>query len=116
MSESAGIRGYTCPNCKWSDLRETKFCPRCHAPVNETMFPARGRIANFTVIRYPPQGFESQAPYVVAFVDIENGPRVIGRVTASPDDVQVGETVEFNQTFGGALEFKTTGVQMPKVP
>jgi len=106
MSESSGIRGYACPSCKWSDVGETELCPRCHAPVNETTFSVRGRIANFTVIRYPPQGFENQAPYVVAFVDIENGPRVIGRVTADPNDVQVGQAVEFTGNVNGALQFK----------
>jgi uncharacterized OB-fold protein len=116
MSESARIKGYACPNCKWSDVRETEICPRCHAPVNETMFPARGTIANFTVIRYPPPGFESLAPYVVALVDIENGPRVMARVAADPNDVQVGQIVEFNGTVGGALEFKRARVQIPKVP
>ena len=107
MTESLGIRGFACSNCNWSDVAKSEFCPRCHAPVKETMFPARGTIANFTVIRYPPQGFESQAPYVVAIVDIENGPRVIGRVTANPDNIQVGQTVEFAGSVNGALHFKT---------
>ena len=107
MSDSSGIRGYACPNCKWSDVYQTEICPRCYTPTKENLFPARGRIATFTVIRYPPEGFESQAPYVVALVDIENGPRVIGRVTANPDDLEVGKTVEFAGKVNGALEFKT---------
>jgi len=107
MSNLSGIRGYTCPNCKWSDVYQTEICPRCYTHTKETSYPARGTIATFTVIRYPPEGFESQAPYVVALVDIENGPRVMGRVTARPEDIQMGQTVEYVGNVNGALQFKT---------
>jgi len=57
------------------------------------------------VIRYPPIGFEDQAPYVVAIIDLDVGPRVIGRVKATQEAVKVGSNVDFTREVAGALEF-----------
>ena len=74
--------------------------------MKEVWFSGKGKIASFTVIRYPPQGFEKDAPYVVALVDIENGPRIIARVTPAREDVQIGESVTFLRGTNGVMEFK----------
>jgi uncharacterized OB-fold protein len=106
MSEPSGIKGYICPSCSWSDVHETQICPRCHSHPKENMFSARGNIATFTVIRSPPLGFENQAPYVVALIDIENGPRVMGIVATNPDDLHIGQSVQFVGSSKGSLEFR----------
>ncbi len=73
--------------------------------LTDVSFPGQGRIFTFTVIRYPPIGFEEQAPYVVAIIDLNNGPRVIGRVNAKPDEIRIGASVNFSREAAGALEF-----------
>jgi len=65
-----------------------------------------GIVVSYTVVRYPPRGFENQAPYVVAIIDIENGPRVIGRVSNSPDELEIGSQVSLKSAKGGKLEFQ----------
>ncbi len=106
MSESKGLRGYLCPKCNWSDFFETKTCPRCHSDLNQVSFPGRGKIATFTVIRYPPEGFEKDAPYIVGLIDLDDGPRVIGRVKANPDEVRIDQPVHYYGKSDGALQFK----------
>jgi uncharacterized OB-fold protein len=66
----------------------------------------KGRIVSFTVIRYPPRGFENEAPYVVAIIDVENGPRVIGRLSNSADKVGIGNAVSLKSVGEGRLEFQ----------
>ena len=44
----------------------------------------------YTAIRYPPKGFEDQAPYVVAIINLKKGPRVIGRILNAADGVKIG--------------------------
>ena len=105
MSEVQRIPGYTCPKCSWFDVFQTKLCPRCHGPVQETLFSGRGKIVSYTVIRYPPKGFEGQSPYVVALIDLESGPRVMARVNAKSDDIQIGTQVSFEGISSGRLEF-----------
>jgi uncharacterized OB-fold protein len=88
-----------------ADVFPTAICPRCHTLLKETEFSRQGTIVTFTVIRYPPKGFEKESPYVVALVDIENGPRVIGRIKANPNYVQIGKAVSSVRDNHGALEF-----------
>ena len=99
------ISGVECPKCHWADFFKAQICPRCLTELSETTFPGQGRIITFTVIRYPPLGFEDQAPYVVALIDLTSGPRVIGRVKAEPEVVKIGADVVFTQERAGALEF-----------
>ena len=54
----------------------------------------KGRIVSFTIIRLPPAGFESQAPYAVAIIDLA-GTCVIGQlVDIDIDQVKTGQTVK----------------------
>jgi uncharacterized OB-fold protein len=101
------LKGFTCSKCHWSDVFPTQICPKCHGPTSETTFPSQGHIATFTVIRYPPQGFEKESPYVVALIDIQNGPRAMGRINASPDGLKIGQEVKFLRNTNGLLEFIT---------
>jgi hypothetical protein len=72
----------------------------------EKNFQGQGKITTFTVIRYPPRGFESESPYAVALIDIETGPRVIGRVSGPLELMDIGKSVSFVRESRGALEFK----------
>jgi uncharacterized OB-fold protein len=63
------------------------------------------------VIRYPPKGFEGEAPYVVAIIDIENGLRVMGRISTSPDRIEVGSEVELTGNRNHVLEFRVPSRQ-----
>ena len=108
MAEVSEIKGFSCSSCSWSDFVAVDSCPLCHSAVKEVWFPGKGKIASFTVIRYPPQDFEKEAPYVVALVDIENGPRTIARVTPVREDVQIADSVTFLKSANGVMEFKVS--------
>ena len=101
-----GIRGFSCSRCNWSDGFAVDACPRCRSPVREAIFSGNGEIVTFTVIRYPPEGFEKEAPYVVALIDLENGPRVIGRIVEDPANLQIGQGVSFLTITNDCLKFK----------
>ncbi len=100
------IRGFSCTRCGWSDVFADDACPRCGNQVTEASFSEQGKIATFTVIRYPPEGFEKGAPYVVALVDLDQGPRVIARILDASENLQIDQTVFFFRVSNGALEFK----------
>ena len=74
--------------------------------MKQSAFTGKGKIVTYTAIRYPPKGFENQAPYVVAIIDIENGPRVMGRVTDPSDDVKIDSVVSLSSVNEDALEFR----------
>ena len=70
------------------------------------MLEGVGKIVTYTAIRYPPVGYEDQAPYVVAIISLENGPKVIGRIASPIDDVKIGSKVMLSSNKDGVLEFK----------
>jgi uncharacterized OB-fold protein len=103
---SPGIPGVICPKCNWSDFFKAPVCPRCLTSLDDALFSATGRIVTFTTIRYPPSGFEGKSPYVIALIDLESGPRVIGRIKAKQEEVKIGLTARYVATAEGALEFE----------
>jgi hypothetical protein len=100
------VTAYVCEKCGWADFHPAPECPRCHGGIRQSAFAGAGKIVTFTAIRYPPKGFETQAPYVVAIIDIEDGPRVIGRVRNSADEVKIGSAVALRSSKEGMLEFQ----------
>jgi uncharacterized OB-fold protein len=105
-TETDGIKGFSCPKCNWSDVFPIEVCPRCRSTMKQVWFSRQGKIATFTVIHYPPKGFERQAPYVVALIDLEKGPRVMGRIVRESRELQIGQTASFLAVSDGALEFE----------
>jgi uncharacterized OB-fold protein len=83
--------------------------PACYECGSERLewaqLSGRGEIYSFTVIRQivgraASKAFEPDVPYVVAWIDLEEGPRMISNVTGCPvEDVQIGMkvSVEFEQ-------------------
>ena len=106
MAMPLEITGYVCPSCGWADLHPAHLCPRCIGPVRRSTFKGKGRVVTFTAIRYPPSGFEDRAPYVVAIIDLENGSRVIGRVSDAVDQVKIGSMVSLASAEEDGLEFR----------
>lgn len=50
-----------------------------------------GRIVSWTVVRVPPVGFSSLAPYVVAIIELAGGERITAQLVDLPAGRQVGE-------------------------
>jgi len=55
----------------------------------------KGAIYSHSTLYNAPQGFEDQAPYVVALVKLAEGPLITAQITdADPEDVHIGMEVE----------------------
>jgi uncharacterized OB-fold protein len=81
-------------------------CPKCLSPDDEWIKAGgRGQIYTFAVARQPlRRGWEDAVPYVVAVVEIDEGPRVLSNiVNVAPERVRIGMVVElmFEQLEGG---------------
>jgi hypothetical protein len=54
----------------------------------------QGQIVTFTTIRAAPPGFENLAPYVVAIIRLDEGPRITAQlVDCNPEDVAIKKRV-----------------------
>lgn len=71
------------------------------APLNNTIeqgeafdFSGYGEVYSYTVVQDPPAGFESQAPYMLALVKLDEGPLVTAQITDLDTTLAIGDRVE----------------------
>jgi uncharacterized OB-fold protein len=85
-----------CPRCGHRQFYPRHACTRCAATPEWEEASARGTVHTFTVIRQNhAKPFRDELPYIVAMIDLDEGPRMMGNVTGcDPDEVRVGMPVE----------------------
>ena len=86
-----------CRPCGHLRFYPRALCPYCLSPAVEfTRASGRGTVYSFTVT-YQNQapGFRDELPYVMAIVELSEGPRLLTNIVDSkPDDVAIGMPVE----------------------
>lgn len=93
-----------CPACQHRQFYPRACCTSCLAEPEWRTASGRGTIHTFSVVRqnYAPP-FKKWAPYVVAIVELDEGPRMMGNVVGiDVDEVRIGQTVEVE--FVGATD------------
>lgn len=84
-----------CDGCGLVIWYPRPVCPDCHGS-DITWFdsPGSGVVHSFTVMRKGQGPWAEHAPYVVAFVDLDDGPRMLTNlVDCDPDTVAIGTPV-----------------------
>lgn len=62
-----------------------------------THLSGKGEVISYTVVTDAPAGFEDQAPYVLALIQLDEGPVVTAQLTDLPTQtgpVEIGQRVE----------------------
>ena len=90
------LAGDTCEKCGARILPARDVCPECQAPAKTPfVFSGRGTIYSYSIVYHPPRGFEEFAPYIVALVQLEEGPMVVSQLTdVDAAQVEIGMPVE----------------------
>jgi uncharacterized OB-fold protein len=57
-------------------------------------FAGTGEIYSYTTLQEPPEGFEDQAPYVLALVKLDEGPLITAQITDLDGLPAIGDRVE----------------------
>jgi uncharacterized OB-fold protein len=85
-----------CTSCGHHQLYARAHCLECRSPIEWVDASGRGTIYSYTVIRQNfSRAFKHLLPYVVALVDLDEGPRLMTNVVGcDPDDVQIGAAVQ----------------------
>jgi len=91
------LRFQKCKACGHVRWPASIFCPLCFGRETEWIISeGKGRVYSFAVyhIAYHP-GFESELPYVVAIVELEEGPHILTNIIGcQPDEVTCEMRVE----------------------
>ena len=85
----------TCDACNELIWYPRHFCPFCASTsVTQTELSGRGTVYSFTIMRRGNGPFSDHAPYVIAYVTLEEGPVVMTNIVgADPMAVFVGQPV-----------------------
>lgn len=87
----------SCKQCGQPHFYPRSLCPHCHCEDLQWIEAiGRGVIYSYTVARKPAgPAFKADVPYVVAIVQLDEGPRMMTRiVTTDPASVHIGAAVQ----------------------
>lgn len=93
-----------CPTCYEMYLNDVDICPSCPQiiPTVEVQVPGNGTIYSYTRVHVAPEQFKSIVPYYLAIIQLESGPRLMGRLrTVEGDHVRVDAPVELVSSENG---------------
>jgi uncharacterized OB-fold protein len=84
-----------CDECGGFIWYPRALCPSCgSAAVSWIEASGRGSVYSFTVVHRAPGRFADAVPYVTAYVELEEGPRVLTNVVGcDPGAVYIGQPV-----------------------
>jgi uncharacterized OB-fold protein len=86
-------------------------CPRCGSTdVTWVSVSGRGRLHTYLINHRPARGFENEAPYAIAVVELEEGPRMMANIVGvpnTPEHLQLDMPLE--------VRFEPRGEQMVPV-
>ncbi len=90
------LAGNECKNCGVSYFPPRIVCRKCgrNTKMVDKKFRGDGEIISFTKIRVPPDTFKDEAPYIVAVIQLEEGPKVEGHILETGKKVDIGTKVK----------------------
>src|SRR3974390_979732 len=91
------LRLQRCADCGRYRFIPMELCPSCHsAAASWSAVSGRGTVYTYTVVhRAPTPAYQAEAPYVIAQVELEEGPRITSTlVGTAPEAGAVGMPVE----------------------
>ncbi len=75
------LTGLKCGDCGEVSAQPRLICARCGGSLLETLeLNGSGAIQTFTVNYVPAEGRESEAPYIVVIVELDEGPWIMGNL------------------------------------
>jgi uncharacterized OB-fold protein len=85
-----------CGRCGRAQLYARPHCLACRGPVQWEEAAGTGTVYSYTVIRQnPSRSFRHLLPFVVALIDLDEGPRIMSNIVGTPpESVAIGTRVQ----------------------
>lgn len=92
---SVRLLGGRCTSCARPHFPRAEACPYCSAEACEPLpLGPRGKLWLHTAVLQPPPGYRGAVPFGFGVVDLDEGLRVIGRLTESdPAALSAGQSM-----------------------
>ena len=90
------LKGSVCKSCGFYSFPPRQICPKCKShDYDHYFFRGRGTVYTYTTIYQGPEHFARMIPYIIAIVELEEGPKVTAQITDSDlNNVYIGMPVE----------------------
>jgi uncharacterized OB-fold protein len=83
-----------CAACKAYIYYPRERCPHCFSDrLAWERVSGRGKVYSYTVVRRASSRSFADQPYVLAIVELDEGPRMTSNIVAAPESVKVGMPV-----------------------
>ncbi len=86
-----------CKTCGELYFPSRSLCLKCRrqGKLEVRRFSGKGTVYSYTVIHAPPQGFELHKPYIMAIVELDEGPRLTAQIVdCKNEEIKIGSRVE----------------------
>jgi uncharacterized OB-fold protein len=90
------LLGTRCETCGKHFFPPRSFCPECRRTgrIVDYKFKGTGTIVTYTIIHTASEQFEHLTPYVLAIVQLDEGPRMTAQIVCKPDEIKIGMQVK----------------------
>ncbi len=91
--------GNQCEVCKKVYFPPRESCPFCRrksiGKMKDIKFSGKGTVVTYTIIYEAPEYFEGQAPYPMAIIQLDEGPKLTAQIVdCKLEDVKIGMRVK----------------------
>lgn len=88
--------GTRCNTCGRSYYPPRKFCPVCRrrSNIEEVQLSGYGTVLSYSVVHDTPVSLKMEKPYVVALIQLDEGPIITSQLACEPDEVHDGMRVK----------------------
>lgn len=106
------LRLQRCTACGHVFFPPRGHCPKCAARSVESFTASgRARLYSYIINHRPAPGFEQDAPYAIAVVQLEEGPRMMTNIVGCP---QTPEALQLDMPLEVTFEPITDEISLPK--
>ncbi len=91
--------GNKCGACNKVFFPPRESCPKCRrksiGKMDNIKLSGKGKVITYSIIHVAPDAFEDQAPYPIAIIELEEGPRITAQIVdCDVSEVKIGMKVE----------------------
>ncbi len=93
------LLGNQCTSCNKIFFPPSEACPECrrksYGKMKDLKLSGKGKVITYTIVNVAPDAFDKQAPYPMAIIELEEGPRITAQIVdCDINEVKIGMNVQ----------------------
>ncbi len=111
MKHRYNLYGSKCENCRGVYFPPRIICPSCRrkGKMTDEKLSGKGKVITFSIVHAPPEGYSLEIPYVLAIIELVEGPRLTSQIVdVKAEKMSIGMPVEM--AFRKLLEQSAHGL------